>query len=107
MKTFAYSLQGEDIWDWYCSFKPKEIKSFLQLMKKFQRHWIYGYEEVEDACIFLDIQDKIGENINDLMMKYDDNPSSDLLVEIEERKNAYFFLGDSVEEKYGDPSLLK
>jgi hypothetical protein len=49
----------------------------------------------------------MGERINDLMMEYDDNPSSDLLVEIKERKDAYFFLCDYVEEKYGEPSLLK
>jgi hypothetical protein len=41
------------------------------------------------------------------MMEYDDNPSSDLLVEIEERKNAYFFLCDDIEAKYNEPSLLK
>ena len=80
-------MQGENAWDWYCNFKPKKIKSFPQLMKKFQRNWIYGYERVEDACVFLDIQDKIGEKINDLKMEYDDNPSSDL-AETEERKNA-------------------
>ena len=39
-------------------------------------------------------------------MEYDDNHSSDL-VEIEERNNAYFFLGDYVEEKYGEPYSLK
>jgi hypothetical protein len=42
-----------------------------------------------------------------MIMEFDDNPSSDLLVEIEERKDAYFFLCDYIEEKYGEPSLLK
>jgi hypothetical protein len=40
-------------------FKPKELKSFPHLMKRFQKRWIYGYEEVEDAYVFLDIKDKI------------------------------------------------
>jgi len=30
MKAFAFSKQGKDAWDWYCSLKPKEIKSFPQ-----------------------------------------------------------------------------
>jgi len=51
-------------------------------MKRFQKHWIYGYEEVEDACIFLDIKDRLGERISDLMMEYEDNPSNDILMEI-------------------------
>jgi hypothetical protein len=36
MKTFAYSMQGENAWDWYCNFKPKEIKSFPHLIKSFK-----------------------------------------------------------------------
>jgi hypothetical protein len=41
------------------NFKPKEIKSFSILMKKFQKRWIYGYEEVEDAYVFLDVKRRI------------------------------------------------
>jgi len=76
-------------------------------MKRFQKHWIYGYEEVEDACIFLDIRDRLGERISDLMMKYDDNPSSDILVKIKERKDAFCFLCYYIDTKYWEPSLLK
>jgi hypothetical protein len=76
-------------------------------MKKFQKHWIYGYEEVEDAYVFLDVQRRIEETIDDRIMEFDDNPSSELLVEIEERNDAYFFLCDYVELKYGEPSPLK
>jgi hypothetical protein len=79
MKEFAYSLQGGDVQDWYCILKPKEIKSFPRLMKRFQKHWIYGYEEVEDYYFFHDVLRRIGDKIDNLMMEYDDNPSSDLL----------------------------
>jgi hypothetical protein len=40
-------------------------------------------------------------------MEYNDNAPIDLLVEIEKRKDAYFFLCDYIEAKYGEPSLLK
>ena len=40
------------------------------------------------------------------MMDCDDNPPSDVLVKIEERKNAYFFLCDYIEAKYGEPYTL-
>jgi hypothetical protein len=55
MNTFAYLIE-EDAWDWYCNFKTKEIKSFSQLMKMFQKRQIYGYEEIEDAYVFLDVK---------------------------------------------------
>jgi hypothetical protein len=42
MRASAFSMQGKDAWDWYCDFKPKEIKSFPHLMKIFQKCWIYG-----------------------------------------------------------------
>jgi hypothetical protein len=57
--------------------------------------------------VLFDIQDRIEEKINYIMMEYDDNPSSDLLVEIEERKDAYFFSCYCIEAKYGEPSPLK
>jgi hypothetical protein len=88
-------------------FQANEIKSFPHLVKKSQRCWIYGYEEVDDACLFLDIQDKIVKKIDDLIMKYNDNAPIDLLMEIEKIKDAYFFLCDYIEAKYGEPSLVK
>jgi hypothetical protein len=63
MKAFAYFNAREDAWDWYCDLKPKEIKSFPHLMKRFQKHWIYGYEEVEDACVFLIYKKKWGKGL--------------------------------------------
>lgn len=107
MKKKSYSMQGEDAWDWYCSFNPKEIKSFPYLLKTFQKNWICGYEKVDGAYVFLDVQRRIEGNINDLIMEFDDNISSELLVEIKEIKDAYLFLCDHVEEKYGDPYTLK
>jgi hypothetical protein len=37
MKEFAWSMKKYEAWKWYCKFEPKEIKSFSQLMKRFQR----------------------------------------------------------------------
>jgi hypothetical protein len=63
MKTFAYSLQRGYVRDWYCSLNPKEIKSFPRLLKRYQKRWIYGYEEVEDSHVFLDMLRRMIEKI--------------------------------------------
>jgi hypothetical protein len=67
IKAFAWSMQGYEAWKWYCNFKPKEIKSFPPMMKRFQRNWIWGYEEVGDIYVFIGMQGRMKENINDLV----------------------------------------
>jgi hypothetical protein len=36
--VFAFYLNGNNAWEWYCNFNPKEIKSFPYLVKKFQNY---------------------------------------------------------------------
>jgi len=69
MMEFARSMQGNIAKKWYCRFNPKEIKYFPQLVKTFQKDWISGYEEVEDVQVLIDLQGKILEKTNDLVME--------------------------------------
>jgi len=91
MMAFARSIQGHLVKKWYFKFQPKEIKYFPQLVKIFQKDWIMGYEEVEDVQVLIDLQGKMLENTNNLVMEYGDHPSDDILLEIKEKwMHTYF-----------------
>jgi hypothetical protein len=64
----------------------------------------YGYEEVEDSHVFLDLLRRMMEKINELVMECIDNPSNDLLAEINETRDACIFLCNYVKTKYCEPS---
>jgi len=53
-------------------------------------------------CVLVDIEDRIEENVINLEMEYDENPSNDIFVEIERRSDARVFLCDYIKEKYDE-----
>jgi hypothetical protein len=82
MKSFALSMQGFLAGKWCSRLKPQEIKSFPQLMKRFQKDWIAGYEEVEDVQVFIGLQGRMLEKVDNLVIEYGECPSHDTLMEI-------------------------
>lgn len=59
MKTFTYTMNGKNVWEWCCSFNSKEMKSFPFLVKEFKKFWVYGYDDEygydDDACYKVDV----------------------------------------------------
>jgi len=61
-------------------------------VKRFQKDWISGYEEVEDVQVLIDLQGRMLEKANDLVMEYGEHPPDDILLEIKEKMVALRFL---------------
>jgi hypothetical protein len=107
MMAFAGSMQGHLAKKWYCRFQPKEIKYFPQLVKRFQKDWISGYEEVEDVQVLIDLQGRMLEKINDLVMEYGEHPSDDILPEIKEKMDALRFLVEYTQAQHLEPHMQR
>jgi hypothetical protein len=98
-------MQGLLARKWCSRFQPKEIKSFPQLMKRFQKDWIPGYEEVEYVQVFIDLQGKMLEKDDHLVIEYGEHRSHDTLMEIKEKMDAVNFLTEFIRTNYHEPHI--
>ena len=102
----AFSMQGKNAWEWYCSFRLEEIRSFPYFVKEFPNFWIYGNderEEVEDAYIWVFLCIELKENFVDVINAFEKNPSNILLHEIKMRNDPYIFSVKYIEERDVEP----
>jgi len=82
-------MQGNLVRKWYCRFRQKEIKYFPQLVNIFQKDWVPCYEEVEYVQFLFDLQGRMIQKTNDLVMEYCEHPPNDIFLEIKERTCAF------------------
>jgi len=97
MKDFTFYLNGNNAWEWYCDFIPKEIKSFPYFIKKIQKYLMYGYGNEDhgtnlyEAYFWVDNCAKIEKNIVGLIIFHENNSSNSLFVDIKMRYDVYAY----------------